>query len=90
MSEKPKILLYRETLASIEQRIVDALPEIVEGVISRAKSGNAKAAMYLLDRIMGRATSLKSAPIEDQSVPYTEEDYRCDREQRDLINELSN
>ena len=56
MSLKPRTLKYADALQAIEQRIVDALPEIVDGLIARAKDGDAKAAVYLCDRILGRTT----------------------------------
>jgi hypothetical protein len=54
MSAKPRTLKYAEALQAVEQRIVDALPEIIDGLIGRAKAGDAKAALYLCDRILGR------------------------------------
>lgn len=45
MSTKPKILLYRDDLPAVERRIVDALPEIADGLISRAKEGETKATL---------------------------------------------
>ncbi|MGA2701727.1 MAG: hypothetical protein ABSH35_11610 [Isosphaeraceae bacterium] len=59
MSTRPKTLRYREALDAAEQRIVDALPEIIDGLIARAKEGDGKAAVYLCDRILG---PFKSAP----------------------------
>lgn len=39
MDAKPKPPLYADALAAVERRIVDVLPEIVEGLIARAKAG---------------------------------------------------
>jgi hypothetical protein len=59
VSPKPRTLKYAEVLQAVEQRIVDALPEIIDGLISRAKQGDAKAAQCLCDRILGRTTGAK-------------------------------
>jgi hypothetical protein len=83
MNEKPKTLLYRDTLATIEQRIVDALPEIIDGLVARAKGGDAKAAVYLCDRILGRVAGAAIAPANDQRFPYTEDDFRLDQQDRE-------
>jgi hypothetical protein len=82
MSAKPKSLRYREALDAVEQRIVDALPEIVDGLINRAKEGDAKAAFYLVDRILGKAAGASTLPTDDKRLPYTEVDF--DLEQREL------
>jgi hypothetical protein len=39
-----------ETRQAVEQRVVDALPEIIDALIGRAKAGDLKAAIYLADR----------------------------------------
>jgi hypothetical protein len=83
MDTKPKALLYRDALAAVEQRIVDALPEIIDGLIARAKEGDAKVAMYLCDRILGRAARSASVPADDRRAPYTEDDFRLDEEERE-------
>ena len=88
MTPKPKTLLYRDALAAVEQRIVDALPAIADSLISRAKSGDLVAATYLLDRIMGRAASLTHAPAEDRQAPYTDDDFRSDQEERQQDRDL--
>ena len=54
MSPKPRTLKYAEALQAVEQRVVDALPDIIDGLIDRAKDGDIKAAVYLCDRILGR------------------------------------
>jgi hypothetical protein len=69
MSLKPRTLKYAEALEAVEQRIVDALPDIVDGLIRRAKVGNAKTAVYLCDRILGRTTGAKVAPADDREAP---------------------
>jgi hypothetical protein len=47
MTPRPKTLLYRDALVAVEQRIVEALPEVVDGLIARAREGDTKAAVYL-------------------------------------------
>ena len=84
MMTKPKTLLYGEALATVEQRIVDALPDIVEALIARAREGDTKAAVYLCDRILGRVAASKAAPVEDRRAPYTEDDFRLDEEDREV------
>jgi hypothetical protein len=79
MNPKPKTLPYRDALASVERRIVDALPEVVDGLIARAKEGDTKAAVYLCDRILGRSSGSKVAPGADRRAAFTEED--CEDEQ---------
>jgi hypothetical protein len=70
MSPKPKTLRYAEALETVEQRIVDALPEIIDGLLGRGvKDGDTKAAVYLCDRILGRTTGAKVAPADDREAP---------------------
>ncbi|HWE36847.1 MAG TPA: hypothetical protein VG406_09805 [Isosphaeraceae bacterium] len=78
MSTLPKTLRYAEALATAEGRIVKALPEIVDALIARAKDGDTKAAVYLLDRILGRAAGAKAAPADDRAIPYTPEAFALD------------
>ena len=80
MSTRPKTLRYREALDAAEQKIVDALPEIIDGLITRAKEGDAKAAVYLCDRILGKTAGTKTAPADDRQAPYTEADFEQERE----------
>jgi hypothetical protein len=80
MTSKPKALLYRDALAAVEQRIVDALPDIIDGLIAQAKEGDANAAIYLCDRIMGRVAGSVSAPADDRRAPYTDDAFRLDAE----------
>ena len=83
MSTRPKTLRYREALDAAEQRIVDALPEIIDGLITRAKAGDGKAAVYLIDRILGRSAGAGAAPADDRQAPYTDEDFQEDEEERE-------
>ena len=68
MSPKPRTLKYAEALEAVEQRIVDALPEIIDGLIDRAKDGNMKIAIYLCDRILGKTAGAKVAPADDREA----------------------
>ncbi len=82
MSAKPKSLLYSDDLAAVERRIVDALPEIVDNLITQAKGGDTKAAVYLLDRILGRAAGSVSPPADDHRAAYTLEEFQSDEHER--------
>lgn len=88
MSTRPRTLRYREALDAAEQRIVDALPEIIDGLITRAKEGDAKAAVYLCDRIMGKTAGTKTAPADDRQAPYTEADFEEDEQEPENHREL--
>jgi hypothetical protein len=88
MSPKPKTLKYAEALERAEQRIVDALPEIIDGLISRAKDGDTKAAVYLCDRILGRTAGAKVAPADDREASYTEAAFELDQQERESDNGL--
>jgi hypothetical protein len=81
MSTLPKTLRYQQVLEAAEQRIVDALPEIIDGLINRAKEGDTKAAVYLVDRILGKAAGSTFAPADDRRPPYAEAD--CELEQQE-------
>ena len=83
MSTRPKTLRYREALDAAEQRIVDALAEIIDRLIARAKERDIKASTYLLDRILGKAAGAKTAPADDRQVPYSEADFEEDEQARD-------
>ncbi len=88
MSAKPRTLKYAEALQAVEQRVVDALPEIIDGLIDRAKDGDTKAAVYLCDRILGRTAGAKVAPADDREPPYTEAAFELDREEREEDNDM--
>lgn len=88
MSEKPKTLLYADDVAAVEHRIVAALPEIVDGLIARAREGDVRAAVYLADRILGRVAASAVPPALDKAPPYTEEDFEADEADRRERNEL--
>lgn len=64
MNDEMKRRLDPEALATVERRIVEALPEIVEGLVGRARQGDVRAAAYLIDRILGKTTAMKAPPAE--------------------------
>jgi hypothetical protein len=82
LSDRPKALRFGDALTAVEQRVIDALPEIIDGLIARAKEGDTKAAVYLCDRIMGRAVGSKAAPADDRELPYSEEAFLLARSER--------
>ena len=88
MSSKPRTLRYAGALEAIEQRIVEALPEIIDGLIGRAKGGDTKAAVYLFDRIWGRTVGAKVAPADDRDAPYTEDAFELDQQERESGDEI--
>lgn len=88
MTLRPKSLLYRDALAAAEQRIVDALPGIVDVLIARARDGNTKVATYLLDRIYGKVAGSTVPPAHDRSEPFTEDDYERGRQEREETKDL--
>jgi hypothetical protein len=83
MSPKPRTLKYAETLQAVEKRVVEALPEIIDALIARAKGGDLKAAIYLADRILGRTAGAKIAPADDREPPYTEAAFEADEQERE-------
>jgi hypothetical protein len=71
---KPKALKYAVEVAAAEAKIVAALPDVIDGLISAAKAGDAAAARYLMDRVLGRVKEQAAPPAEDFSIPETEEE----------------
>jgi hypothetical protein len=59
---------YAESLQAVEQRIVVALPEIIDGLFGRANDGDTKAAVYLCDRILGNVAAAKVAPADNREA----------------------
>ena len=53
MNPKPRTLKYAETLQAVEQRVVDAMPDIIDALIKRAKAGDLKAADVSLRSDLG-------------------------------------
>ena len=58
------------------------------GLIGRAKDVDAKAAVYLCDRIFGRTTGAKVAPADDREAPYTDADFELDEQAREEDNDF--
>jgi hypothetical protein len=83
MNPKPRTLKYAEALQAVEQRVVDALPEIIDALIGRAKAGDLKAATYLADRILGRTAGARVAPADDREAPYSEAAFELDEQDRE-------
>ena len=83
MSPKPRTLKYAETLRAVEERVVEALPEIIDALIARAKAGDLKAAIYLADRILGRTAGARVAPADDREPPYDEAAFELDEQERE-------
>ena len=73
---KPRSLQYASALAEAEDAIVQALPDLVKGLIDRAREGDTRVAVYLIDRVLGRPAGSRFAPADDQTLPYTEDDFR--------------
>ena len=82
-SPKPRTLKYAETLQAVEERVVEALPEIIDALIGRAKAGDLKAATYLADHVLGRTAGAKIAPADDRERPYDETAYELDEQERE-------
>jgi hypothetical protein len=83
MSNQPRTLRYRQAVDAAEQRIVNALPEIVEGLIARAREGDLRASINLLDRILGKASDSSIAPADDRQAPYTDAEFEEDEQERE-------
>jgi hypothetical protein len=83
MSPTPRTVKYAETLQAVEQRVVDALPEIIDALIARAKGGDLKAATYLADRILGRTAGARVAPADDRERPDDQAAFEPDRQERE-------
>ena len=75
---KPKAMIYAEPVQAVEQKMVDAMPDIVDKLIDMAKGGDLGAAKYLIDHVLGRVPRLESPPAEDRTLPYSEEDLEMD------------
>ena len=75
---KPKALRYANELAEAENKIIAALPDVIDGLIRSAKSGDVAAARYLLDRVFGRVKEQGAPVADDTSVPYSEADGEVD------------
>ena len=82
LDQRPKALRYRDRLNAVEEKIVDALPEIADKLISMAKEGDLAAARYLFDRMGGRPGQLPTPPSIDRTIPYTCTDWSADSLER--------
>jgi hypothetical protein len=82
-SPKPRTLKYAETLRAVEERVVDARPEIIDALTGCAKAGDLKASIYLADRILRRTAGAKIAPADDRKPPYTEPAFEADEQERE-------
>jgi hypothetical protein len=71
---KPKALYYARELADAEGKIIAALPDLIEQLITNARHGDTAAAKYLLDRVFGRVKEQAAPPADDISLPYSEAD----------------
>ncbi len=84
---KPKALRYADELAQAENKIIAALPDVIDGLIRAAKSGDVAASRYLLDRVFGRVNLQAAPPADDTAIPYSDADMEretgkkeyCDR-----------
>jgi hypothetical protein len=86
MSAKPRTLKYAEALEVVEQRTVDALPDIIDLLIKRALDGDIKAAFYLCDRILGKTAGANVAPADDREPPFTEAAFELDQGEQEEDN----
>jgi hypothetical protein len=80
--ERPKALRYRDRINAVEEKIVNALPEIADKLIAMAKEGDVAAARYLFDRTAGRPSRLPAPPSIDRTIPYTASDWAADSLER--------
>jgi hypothetical protein len=85
---KSRTLKYAGTHQAVEQLNVDALPEIIDGLICRAKEGDVKAALYLCDRILGKTAGAKVAPADDREAPHTDAAFELDDQVREEDNDM--
>ncbi len=81
---KPKALRYAPAAEAAEQKIADALPDVVDALIAFAKGGDVASAKYLCDRILGRVAPLERPPALDTALPYEEADFEQGQQLRGL------
>lgn len=82
---KPKALRYANELAEAENKIIAALPDVLDSLIRSAKAGDVAAARYLLERVFGRVKEQCAPVADDTSVPYSEADGEVDAAQHAYI-----
>jgi hypothetical protein len=88
MTPRPRTLKYAETLQAVDGRVVEALPEIIDALLGRAKAGDLTAAIYLADRILGRTAGAKVAPADDRERPYDDAAFELDEREREEDNDI--
>lgn len=71
---KPKALRYADELAQAENKIIAALPDVIDALIGAAKLGDVAASRYLLDRVFGRVKEQEAPPADDRAIPYSDDD----------------
>jgi len=85
---KPKALRYAAELATAEEKIIAALPDVIDGLIRAAKCGDVAASRYLLDRVFGRVKEQEAPPADDMVIPYSEEDAERDAARQERTREI--
>lgn len=80
---KPKALRYADELAQAENKIIAALPDVIDGLIQAAKCGDVAASRYLLDRVFGRVKEQAVTPSEDMALPISAEDAERDAQKQE-------
>ncbi len=80
----PKALKYASELAAAEGKLMSALPDVIDSLVSAAKAGDVSAAKYLLDRAFGRVQLQSAAIADDTAIPFSE----ADAEAKERHNEL--
>jgi hypothetical protein len=78
--DKPKTLRYAEAVRRAEQAIADALPDIIDGLIAKARGGDTKAAVYLCDRVLGKTAGQHTAPADDRRKPFSDDTFQKDQD----------
>lgn len=87
---KPKALRYAADVAKAEEKILLAMPEIIDSLIACAKAGDSAAGRYLMDRIFGRVKeSTSTPPAENIDIPYNEDDHQRAIERKKTVEELT-
>lgn len=85
---KPKSLRFAAELAAAEGLIIEAMPQVINGLIEAAKAGDVAAARYLLDRVFGRVSESPAPMAEDTRLPPDEEAFDLAQSERDAMNDL--
>jgi hypothetical protein len=84
---KPKALIYSAQLAQAEERIISALPDIIDSLVMMAKRGDVSAARYLIDRVFGRVREQELPLADDTRLPFTEQDVQVLKAQKRINDE---